>query len=129
MVESASAYPKPRSLGVVTSLLGIGLLAVGVPLLTAGGSVYYAIAGLVLLTSGVQAFRGDSRGAVLYGWFLLATLLWSIYEVGFDPWALMPRLAMFAGLGLWFLLARVRRGLHQAEPTPLFRQRSDQWQR
>jgi membrane-bound PQQ-dependent dehydrogenase (glucose/quinate/shikimate family) len=122
MNNSSSMYPKPRVLGVVISLLGFTLAAMGGFLVLAGGSVYYVIAGLALLTSGVMTFRGDRRGALLYGIFFAATVLWSVYEVQLDAWALMPRLAMFTVLGLWFLLPRVRRGLSQQEVPPLFSQ-------
>jgi membrane-bound PQQ-dependent dehydrogenase (glucose/quinate/shikimate family) len=119
-------YPKPRFLSVVIGLTGALLLWMGVLLLAAGGSLYYAFAGVVLLGSAVFLFRGDVRGAQLYGAFLLFTYLWALYESGLDAWALMPRVAMFSVLGLWFILPRVRRGLLQAEPAPLFKQRPTQ---
>ena len=107
-------------------LIGVLLLWMGFLLVTAGGSLYYAFAGVVLVATGVLLFRGDSRGASLYGAFLLFTYLWALYESGLDAWALMPRVAMFSVLGLWFLLPRVRRGLLQAEPAPLFSLRATQ---
>ena len=107
-------------------LIGALLLWMGVLLIGAGGSLYYAFAGVVLVATGVLLFRGDSRGAALYGAFLLFTYLWALYESGLDAWALMPRVAMFSVLGLWFLLPRVRRGLLQAEPAPLFSLRATQ---
>jgi len=111
-------YPKPRFLAIVMCLIGALLLWMGVLLLSVGGSLYYAFAGVVLVATGLLLFRGDKRGATLYGAFLLFTYLWALYEAGLDAWALMPRVAMFSVLGLWFLLPRVRRGLLQAEPVP-----------
>ncbi|NJN52604.1 MAG: hypothetical protein HC809_13465, partial [Gammaproteobacteria bacterium] len=122
MSVAANSYPKPRTLAILTALIGLVLLVLGIRLAGLGGSLYYAIGGLVLLVCGVMAFRGDRRAAPLYGGFFLATLVWAIYEVGLDAWALVPRLAFFAALGLWFLLPRVRRGLLQTEPAPLLRQ-------
>ena len=121
-----SQYPKPRFLSLVIGLTGALLLWMGVLLLAAGGSLYYVFAGVVLLSSAVFLFRGDVRGAQLYGAFLLFTYLWALYESGLDAWALMPRVAMFSVLGLWFILPRVRRGLLQTEPAPLFKQRPTQ---
>jgi len=95
------------------------MLVQGSMLILVGGSFYYAVAGLALVGSGVMVYRGESRGAALYGLFLIATYIWAIYEVQLDPWALLPRVAMFSVLGLWFLLPRVRRSLVQAEPEPL----------
>ncbi len=123
MADGLVSYPKPRFLAVVMGLCGLGLGRMGMTLIAAGGSWYYLLAGIVLLLVAVLLFRGDKRGAQLYGLFLLFTYLWSFYEVGLDAWALMPRVAMFTVLGLWFVIPRVRRGLLQAEPAPLFAQR------
>jgi len=125
-LNNASQYPKPRFLSAVIALVGALLLWLGVLLLAVGGSLYYAFAGIVLLSSAIFLFRGDVRGAQLYGAFLLFTYLWALYESGLDAWALMPRVAMFSVLGLWFVLPRVRRGLLQLEPAPLFQKRSTQ---
>lgn len=125
-MNTSPQYPKPRFLSVVIGIIGVLLLWMGILLLGAGGSLYYAFAGVVLVGSAVFLFRGDVRGAQLYGAFLLFTYLWALYEAGLDAWALMPRVAMFSVLGLWFLLPRVRRGLLQAEPSPLFQQRPTQ---
>lgn len=122
MSRSSSTYPKPRFLAIVIGLCGIALVLQGSSLILAGGSFYYLLAGIALSRSGVLLFRGDARGAKLYGIFLLLTYLWSFYEVGLDAWALMPRVAMFTVLGLWFVLPRVRRGLLQGEPPPLLQE-------
>lgn len=126
MTDNLAAYPKPRFLALVIGVCGFGLGWMGFTLVTAGGSFYYLLSGIALLATAVLLFRGDKRGAQLYGLFLLITYLWSFYEVGLDAWALMPRVAMFTVLGLWFVIPRVRRGLLQSEPPPLFAQRNTQ---
>mgnify|MGYP006423611351 FL=1 len=103
-------------------LIGVLLVLQGLPLIQAGGSFYYLLAGITLVAVSVLLFRGDDRGAKLYGIFLAITYLWALYEAGLDAWALMPRVAMFTVLGLWFVIPRVRRGLQQAEPLPLLDQ-------
>ena len=123
MSESSPSYPKPRFLSVVIGLIGVTLVLQGLPLVQTGGSLYYLLAGITLASIGVLLFRGDDRGAKLYGIFLAITYLWALYEAGLDAWALMPRVAMFTVLGLWFVIPRVRRGLEQAEPSPLFEQK------
>ncbi len=125
-MTTSSSYPKPRALSIVIGLIGALMLWQGLLLMAAGGSFYYAFAGVVLIASAVFLFRGEARGARLYGAFLLFTYIWALYESGLDAWALMPRVAMFTVLGLWFVLPRVRRGLLQSEPAPLFQQRSTQ---
>lgn len=122
MSESSRSYPKPRFLSVVIGLIGVALVLQGLPLVQAGGSLYYLLTGITLAAVSVLLFRGDDRGAKLYGIFLAITYLWALYEAGLDAWALMPRVAMFTVLGLWFVIPRVRRGLQQAEPSPLFEQ-------
>ncbi len=118
--DTIKAYPKPRVLAVILALCGIGLSLQGWTLLSVGGSFYYLLAGLVLIATAVLLFRGDRRGALLYGGFLGLTYLWALYESGLDAWQLAPRVGMFTALGLWFVIPRVRRGLLQSEPTPLF---------
>lgn len=120
MTTSSQTFPKPRFLSIVIGLIGAALLVQGGYLVLAGGSAYYLLAGAALLVCAFFLFKGDQRGAKLYGIFLLLTYVWALFEAGLDPWALMPRLAMFTVLGLWFVLPRVRRGLAQGEPSPLF---------
>jgi quinate dehydrogenase (quinone) len=108
-------------LGVLLVLVGLALATGGVVLALRGGSLYYLVAGIVLVLSGVFTWRGRPLGGTLYGWLLLATVAWALLEVGLDRWGLVPRLVMFAVLGLWFLLPRTRRGLQQGPASPLLR--------
>ena len=117
-------YPKPRVLGVVLILMGMGLSVGGVMLITRGGSPYYLAAGVALLVCGYLTFRGRHLGGAIYGWLLLATVAWAVLEVGFDAWALMPRIVLFAIVGLWFLLPRTRRGFAQGPAPSLLRSRT-----
>ena len=119
MTSATPVYPKPKGLAVVIGLMSILLLFLGVQLTFSGGSPYFLVSGLTLALCGLLLFKGDPRGAPLYGIFLIITYLWSFYEVGLDAWALMPRVAMFSVLGFWFLVPRVRRGLLQEEPEAL----------
>ena len=93
-----------RLLAIVLAAIALTLGSGGIRLLLAGGSVYYLIAGFVLLLVAVLLWRGDRRGAWLYGLFLLGTAIWAVAEVGFDAWALAPRLALFLGIALWMLM-------------------------
>lgn len=92
-------------------LFGLLLGGGGVPLLLLGGSPYYLIAGAVVIYSAVLMWRGRRRGAMLYGLFMGGTLVWSVWEVGLDGWALMPRLLLPALLGVWLLVIVARRPL------------------
>src|SRR5262249_7530387 len=85
---------------------GLGMAVPGIWLATLGGSLYYAIAGSLIVISALLVLRRSSFAIPLYWLTLLGTLVWSLWEVGLDGWALMPRLVyLFCG-GLWLLLAR-----------------------
>lgn len=97
-------------------LLAIALFLTinGLRLSLLGGSPYYVIGGIVLLASGGLLFARRRLGARLYGAFLLATLVWAIWEVGFNGWQLAPRLIAPFVFGLGLLIPSVRRALHGA---------------
>ncbi|MEM7079486.1 MAG: membrane-bound PQQ-dependent dehydrogenase, glucose/quinate/shikimate family [Pseudomonadota bacterium] len=106
-----NATKRPWFLALVLTIIGVSLLVMGAILIGGGGTWYYGIAGLTLFVIAVFVFNNDGRGALIYGAFLAVTYVWALYEVGPDAWALMPRVAMFSVLGLWFLLPATRRKL------------------
>jgi len=87
-------------------LTGLGMALPGAWLVLLGGSLYYLIAGLLIVACALLVLRGSAFAVTLYWLTLLGTLVWSLWEVGLDSWALMPRLVyLFVG-GIWLLLAR-----------------------
>jgi len=80
-----------RVLAVVFALIGITLIIGGVWLLSLGGSFYYLLAGLGLVASAVGLFRLKLLGAWIYFGVFAFTVLWALWEVGLDGWALVPR--------------------------------------
>lgn len=78
--------------GIVLALIGLALAAGGARLVSLGGSWYYLIAGLGMLASGILLIRRRSSGAWLYTIVFVATVIWSLWEVGTDFWQLVPRL-------------------------------------
>jgi quinoprotein glucose dehydrogenase len=110
-LPSASPKLRPRMFALVLLLMGAGLLIPGARLAMLGGSLYYALAGFAITFCGAMLWRGDRRGVALYAATFIATLLWSLYESGLDGWALVPRLAFLAVVGLWFFTPSVRRKL------------------
>ena len=73
-----------RAHALLLVLAGAALLVGGVWLMTLAGSLYYALAGLVVVVSGVLAWRGDRRAAWLYAVLLAGTMVWAVLEAGFD---------------------------------------------
>lgn len=84
-------------------ITGLGLALPGAYLATIGGSLYYVAAGLLILLSAFLVLRRRVRGICLYWAVLLATFAWSLWEVGLDGWALMPRLVFLSVGALWLL--------------------------
>ncbi len=98
-----------RAYAAVLLLIGITLLCGGVYLLTLGGSAYYLLCGAAVLASGALLWMRRRAGATLFGLMLLATLVWAVWEAGFDGWALLPRIVAPLVLGCVLLLPWIRR--------------------
>lgn len=92
-----------RIYAAVLFVIGMLLAWLGAELVAVGGSFYYVFTGGVILASGALLWRGNRKGAWLYGLMLAYTLIWSLWEVGLDGWALAPRLIGPSVLGLWLL--------------------------
>ncbi|MBK5264874.1 MAG: membrane-bound PQQ-dependent dehydrogenase, glucose/quinate/shikimate family, partial [Alphaproteobacteria bacterium] len=103
-----------RGYAALLALIGLTLLIMGGQLVILGGSVYYALAGFMVIAAALLLWRGDSRGGLVYAAMLVGTVCWAFYEVGLDGWALVPRLIAPTVLGLpllaWLIVARCRRG-------------------
>jgi quinoprotein glucose dehydrogenase len=48
--------------------------------------------------------RGKRAALWLYAALLLATMIWGVWEVGFDFWALTPRSDILVFFGIWLIL-------------------------
>ena len=97
------------------SLLGLVIGGLGISLVTVGGSPFYIVMGLGLILSGVLIMRRRRAAFGVYAVVLLLTLVWSLWEVGFDKWQLIPRGALLAVLGLWLALPFVARRLNNGQ--------------
>ncbi|MCY0096947.1 membrane-bound PQQ-dependent dehydrogenase, glucose/quinate/shikimate family [Hoeflea ulvae] len=79
------------AIGLIVLLLGLVIGAGGVWLMSLGGSWYYAIAGAGLIISGYLLFRRKILGVGVYFLIWIGTLIWAVWEVGFELWPLVPR--------------------------------------
>lgn len=84
-------------------ITGLAMALPGIYLLTLGGSLYYALAGGLILVSAFLVLDRSVWGICLYWTVLIASFAWSLWEVGLDAWALMPRLVFLSVGGLWLL--------------------------
>jgi len=78
-------------LAIIIILLGLPLLIGGVDLAMLGGSLYYVIVGVLLVIAGALMVMDKSSGALLFLLAWVGTLVWALWEVGLDGWALLPR--------------------------------------
>ncbi|WP_342641826.1 membrane-bound PQQ-dependent dehydrogenase, glucose/quinate/shikimate family [Rhodoligotrophos ferricapiens] len=111
---------RPRGFGgwalvvfsLILMLIGLVLAAGGAWLVALGGSFYYLLAGIGLIVSGFLLIQQRAAGAWLYWGIFLATIVWAFWEVGFNGWALVPRLvgpAVLAVILLFFIPVLFRR--------------------
>ena len=105
-----------RIYAVALAAIAVTLLYGGFSLAMLGGSPYYLVAGIALACSAVMIWRGQRGGLWLYAAILFGTIAWSIWEVGFSSWELMPRLVAWLVLGVPMLVPAFRRGFEAAAP-------------
>jgi len=85
---------------LIFALLGLVLVAGGIWLAALGGSVYYAVAGAVLLAVAVMVRSRRSSAQLLYALLLAATAVWALWESGHDWWPLAARLGVLLLLAI-----------------------------
>lgn len=97
------------SFAALVAVFGTCLAVGGIVLLRAGGSAYYLVAGAATLSCAVLLVRGRRAAYWLFSAILVGTLIWSLWEVGFDGWPLAPRLIAWIVIGLCLLLPALHR--------------------
>ncbi len=100
------------ALGLFFILFGLPLLIGGARLIALGGSWYYLPAGLAFIASGALLMLRRRLGATVYGALFVVTVFWSLFEVGLNGWALVPRI-----FGLSILLLLVLAALPVLRPV------------
>src|SRR5690606_40348942 len=100
-------------LGLFAAALAIG----GGWLLALGGSWYYLVAGVLLLASALQLWRGRRLGATLFWIALALTVAWAAWESGLDYWRWVPRLGLLVAFALVLALLLPRLPERPARPA------------
>ena len=101
-------------LSTVLLLLGAGLAGGGAWLAWLGGSPFYLVLGLATLIVSALLFARRPAALWLYALMLVATLGWSLWEVGFDWWALSARGSLLVVIGILLLTPPAVRSLTAA---------------
>jgi hypothetical protein len=112
-VEGAAARIGGWLATILLALFGFAMLAGGIMLIGVGGSVYYTVAGILILAATWLRLRDSRWGRPIYAAFLLLTLLWTYWETGGTGWGLLPRLPVPLLFGLLFLPRRLNERLLQ----------------
>ncbi|PAL19599.1 membrane-bound PQQ-dependent dehydrogenase, glucose/quinate/shikimate family [Sphingopyxis sp. GW247-27LB] len=94
MARLREIFPAPLlalAVGFVVALIAAVLLIGGIWLAALGGSSYYWLAGAAMLAAGFLLMRGRLLGGWIYVAVFFLTLIWALWEVGGNGWALVPR--------------------------------------
>jgi quinoprotein glucose dehydrogenase len=83
-----------KTMAVILVLLGLVVAGGGIWLANLGGSLYYIVAGVGLLATGLLLFANRPISLLVYSLVIAGSLAWAIYEVRFDWWQLAPRYSM-----------------------------------
>lgn len=96
---------------LVLAIIGLVTVGGGVWLLLLGGSWFYAFAGIMFLLTALFLWRRRPMALWLYAFFVLVALVWALWEVGLDWWALVPRGGIIILLGIWLAMPWIIRPL------------------
>lgn len=92
-----------RILSVLIAVVGLLLAVGGIWLIALGGSWYYILAAIGFLATAALLYRRSPLAFFIYALVVAGSLVWAVYEVGFDWWALAPRGGLIVVFGLLLL--------------------------
>ena len=90
---------------LITLFTSLFLIIGGISLISAGGSFYYLLLGLIYLASSFLLYKNKALGFYLTIIALVLTGLWAIYERGFAFWPMLARIMVPLGLAFVALYA------------------------
>lgn len=115
MNTSPSGSMLKTILAVVAVIMGLVLLVGGIYLAVLGGSWYYIIAGLFFIVTAVLLQKLKGAALTVYAVLILGTVVWGLWEVGSDFFALAPRLDILGLFGLVLLIPAATRGFENTK--------------
>ncbi|ACM28710.1 glucose/quinate/shikimate family membrane-bound PQQ-dependent dehydrogenase [Rhizobium rhizogenes] len=126
-MQSFLRFPAVLITAVICMLIGLSLAVGGAWLAALGGSWFYFGAGAGLLVTGGLLFARHRAALWTYAAVLIATLVWAVYEVGFDWWPLAARGDILFPLGVWLLTPWIVRGLRGSDAVSYRRATAPLW--
>ena len=85
---------------IILTILALYFTVLGGYLVSLAGSPFYLFTGVMLLIIAACFLSRRKSTLLLFNFLFLITIVWSIWESGFDFWALAPRLDIIFILGL-----------------------------
>ena len=110
-MESRAAKVFSLLMVALLAVLGLALVVGGVWLIAVGGTVYYLICGLFFWLTAALIVLRRPEALLVFAALIVGTLLWALFEVGFDWWPLAARGDVVFVLGALLLLPWVTRRL------------------
>ena len=106
------------------AIVGLAIGALGAKLAAVGGSVFFALMGLVMLVSAVLIARQRRAGIMLYALAFIVAIIWSIGDAGWISGRCFPAslpLAYWRCFARWCGRLWPRRHLHVKGPRLAWR--------
>lgn len=94
---------------LICALMALYLLTAGAWVLALGDTPYYFITGAAMMVTAALIYKRSQYAFLVYAAILLGSIIWALYEVGFDFWALAPRGDILVLFGIWLVLPPVVR--------------------
>ncbi len=80
-------------------IIGLAVGILGAKLALVGGTLYFALMGVVMVIAAVLIFRNRRGGILLYAVAFIASVIWAISDAGWNYWPLFaPVCARRTGL-------------------------------
>ena len=73
-------------------IIGLAVGILGAKLALVGGTLYFALMGVVMVIAAVLIFRNRRGGILLYAVAFIASVIWAISDAGWSYWPLFSRL-------------------------------------
>ena len=73
-------------------IIGLAVGILGAKLALVGGTLYFALMGVVMVIAAVLIFRNRRGGILLYAVAFIASVIWAISDAGWNYWPLFSRL-------------------------------------
>ncbi len=81
-------------------IIGLAVGILGAKLALVGGTLYFALMGVVMVIAAVLIFRNRRGGILLYAVAFIASVIWAISDAGWNYWPLFSR-PVFGASAYW----------------------------